>query len=276
MPPVQSHVLLALHGVHEHLHFLLLLILGLEGGEGDIVRLDGGFPRLAVDIGHPAIQLLLELVPQAADGGDAHGPGQDGGMAVARPALGDEAQDLAFIKLKGLGGGQVVGGQDHRLLRVDAAVHDAHEIVQNPPGHVLDVRRPGLHIGVVHGGQHGGELLPGDLHGPFGGAALLLQRRVHAVAEILILHEHGVGLEEHGGLVPRLLPGLVRQGVELLHGLCLGLLQAALLLLQPGGLGVGRHGLGPLIEVDGALYHAFGHPLPLHQDHVMFLLFNMM
>jgi len=56
------------------------------------------------------VLLEIDFRAQAADGGDTHGARQDGGMAVARASLGDEAQNLALIQLKCLGGGQVVGG----------------------------------------------------------------------------------------------------------------------------------------------------------------------
>ena len=239
-----SHVLLALHGVHENLHLLLLLQLGVVGRQGEIVGIQGHLAGLAVDVDGTAFHLLLQGFAQAADGGDAHGAGQDGGVGVAGAALGHEAQDLGLVQLQGLGGGQVVGGQDHGDLGIDAALDDAHQIVENAGGHVLDVGGAGAHIGVVHGGEHGGELLAGLLDRVLHVAALGLQRVHHALHKVLVLHEHGVGLKEDGSLVAGLLAALLGQIVQLLDGLLLGLGQAGLLGLDVSALELGHGGVG--------------------------------
>ena len=115
-------------------------------------------------------------------------------MAVAGAALGEDGQDLALVQLNGLRGGQIVGAEDHGAVSLDAAFHYTHEVVENAPGHVPDIGSPGPHIGVVHLGQHGGELLPGLLHGILRAAAGV-QHLFHHRGIVLVLHEHGVGLK---------------------------------------------------------------------------------
>lgn len=101
---------------------------------------------------------------------------------------------------------------------------------------------------------------------------MLLQRGVHAVAEVLVFHKHGVGLEKHGGILTGLLPGLVREGVKLLHGLFFRFLQTPLLLLQIAGHSVGHRRRRALEEVDRSLDDTFGNAFSLNQNHGDFLL----
>ena len=75
------------------------------------------------------MKILVEVLPQAAHGGDAHGAGQDGGVAVARALLGGNGQDLFLIQLDGLGGCQIVGTQDDGHIGVDASLHHPHEVI---------------------------------------------------------------------------------------------------------------------------------------------------
>lgn len=49
---------------------------------------------------------------------------------------------------------------------------------------------------IVHGGEHGRELLPGLLHGILGIAGFLFDQGDDALHKILIFHKHGMGLEE--------------------------------------------------------------------------------
>lgn len=121
---------------------------------------------------------------------------------------------------------------------------------------------PGPHIGVIHLSQHGGELLAGLLHGILRAAAGV-QYLFHHRGVVLILHEHGVGLKENGGLVACLSPGSLGHLLQLGHGLLLGLLQTGKLrLLVLGGPADGAQ-LDPLIKIKGAVLNAFGDALSL-------------
>lgn len=76
------------------------------------MRLQEDCTGLAVHIGQTAVLGFFQAVTQAADGGDAQGAGQDGGMAIAGAAHGDETQDLGLIQPDGLGGSQIVSSRD--------------------------------------------------------------------------------------------------------------------------------------------------------------------
>ena len=242
-------------------------MLVLDGGEGQLVGLDDELTSLPVYVGQPAGVLRLQALPQAADGRDAHGAGQDGGVAVAGAVPGGEGQDAALVQLDGLGGRQIVGAQNHRLLRVEAAGGDPHEVVEDTPGHVPHVRGPGLHVGVVHVDKHLRELDASLLHGVLDAAALLPQGAHDGGHIVLIVHEHGVGLKEDGGLVAGLPPALFRQNLQLGLGLLLGLRQAPLLLLQVLRRALDDGGVRPVVKVDRAVLHAGGDALALYQNH---------
>jgi hypothetical protein len=190
-------------------------------------------------------------------------------MAAAGAPLGEEAQNTALVQLERLRGGQIAGGQNDWLPNVDAPFGHAHQVVAHTAGHVPDVGGTGLHVGVVHLRQHGGELLPGQLHRPLGGAGLFHQGGVHAVAKVLVLDKHGVGLEQQGGVRSGFLPGLLGQGVELLDRSRLGVLQAALFRLHAQRSVIGYRCRRPLVKADGALDDAFGDALSLHEPHVI-------
>ena len=263
MLAVQGDVLLPLHGLEQLFHLHLLGVLVLEGLRRQLVGVDDQAAHLAVDIRHPTGVLLLQAVPQTADGGDAHGPGQDGSVAVAGAALGGKGQNLALVQLHSLGGGQVVRRQNHWLLGVDASGHNAHQIVENPAGHVQHVRRAGLHVGVVHIGEHGGKLLARLLDRVLNITLLRLQHGQDVVHIVLVLHEHAVGLEEDGGLVAGLRPGFLRQYLQLLYGFLLGVGQTLLFSLRICRR-LGYCGVCALVEVERTLFHAGRDAFSLH------------
>ena len=183
-------------------------------------------------------------------------------MTVAGAAPGGDGQDFALVQLDGLGGGQVVGGQNDRNIRVNAPFGHAGEEVHQPAGHVPHVGRPGLHVGVVHSGQHGGELLPGLLGGVLGGVPRF-QLFLHGAGEILVLQKHGVGFKQCGGIVAGLDSGLLRHALQLLHGLGSGGLQPSPLRRRVPGHLLLHRSTDPVIEAENALFNAFGHALAL-------------
>jgi len=87
---------------------------------------------------------------------------------------------------------------------------------------------------------------------------------VDAVYIVLVLHEHGVGLEQNGGFLAIFLPAAGGQRLQLGDSGLLCLSQAGLF----GG-GVGRlcFDYGGILTLEGVqrpLDHAFGYALSLH------------
>ena len=210
--------------------------------------------------------LRLQGVAQAADGRDAHGSGKNGGMAVAGAALGHEAQNLGLVQLQGLGGGQIVRRQDHRLLGIDAALHNAHEVIEKPLGHILNVRGSCLHVRIVHGGKHGGKLLARHHHGVLRVALLFLHGAGDGIHIILVLDEHSMGFKQDGGLIAGFLPAVLRQHLQLGNGFLLCLSQTGFLRLHIRG-ELFDLLLGTLIEIKVSLENALGNALTLNYNH---------
>ena len=87
---IQGYIWLALHALHQFFHFPLRVQLGLEVAQGKLVRLTSRLPCFSVYVNLPAAILRFQCLSQSADSGNPHSPGQDGRVAVAGTALGDE------------------------------------------------------------------------------------------------------------------------------------------------------------------------------------------
>ena len=270
---VPGHVGQALELLEQGLEAELLLPLGHEVGGGGLVGIDDHVAGGAVHDDRPALILGLELIAHADDGGDAHGAGQDGGVAGAGAALGDEAEDLALVELNGLGGGQVVGGQDDGHRGVDAALGHAGQDGDDAAGHVPDVGGTGLHIGVVHAGEHLGELGGHVGDGGLGVVGAFADQLLDGLLKVQVLGHQLVGLEERGGLVAGLGTGLLSQHGQLLDGGGLGCLEARELRLGILDGIAAQGGLGALIEVKRTRGDAGGYALALDRNHRVLLSF---
>ena len=134
-------------------------------------------------------------------------------------------------------------------------------------GMIADIGGAGLHIGVVHGGEHLGKL--GGHVGDDGlrVAELFLDAVFDGLFVVEVLAHHLVGLEEESGLVSGLFTRLLGQNAELLDGLGLGGLEAGPLSLKIGDLVAGDGALGALVEVKGTRGNAGGYALALDGDH---------
>ena len=245
----------------EKLLALLDLLLLLEHAGLDVrVRVHGDRAGGAVHDDLPAGVFRLKLVAHADDGGDAHGPGQDGRVARSAAALGDEAQDLALVELDRLAGGEIVRRQNDGHRRVDAALGDAGKDGEDAARHVLHVRGTGLHVGVVHGGEHLGELCGGVGDGCLR-VQIPLDEALDGLLEVQVLCHHLMGLKEHGSLVAGLLAGLLGQHAQLLDRLGLGLLETRELRFPVLHLIAAQRALGSLIEIQRPRGDAGGNAL---------------
>ena len=228
----------------------------------------------AVDDDIAALKLGFELIAHADDGGDAHGAGEDGGVAGAGAALGDEAEDLGLVQLHGLAGGKIVGGEDDGHLGVDAALHHAQKDPDNTAGDVLDVGGSCLHVAVVHGGEHLGKLGAHVGDDGLGIAAFFLDPGLNGFLVVQVLAHHLVGLEQERSLVAGFLSGLLGQLAELIDGLGLGGLEAGPFGFAVCHLIAADGALDALEEVEGTRGHAGGYALALDGNHRIVLLFQ--
>ena len=116
-------------------------------------------------------------------------------MGITGAALGNKAQNFGLIQLQGFRGRQIVRCQNNRHIRVDAAVHNSQQIVQNTLGYVFDVCSTSLHISIVHCCKHGSKLDACLLDGILCIAELFFNESGHAFHKVIVLHEHCVGFE---------------------------------------------------------------------------------
>ena len=125
----------------------------------------------------------------------------------------------------------------------------------------------GLHVGIVHGGEHLGKLLGGVGDGGLGVHLLVGDAVLDGFLVVQVLGHHLVGLKQHGGFVASLGAGLLGQLAQLLHGAGLGALET-----MPLGIGI-FYGIaldlggGAAIVVQRAYAHTGGNALALNGDH---------
>ena len=212
----------------------------------------------------------LELVADADDGRDAHGAGENGGVAGAGAAGSDEAEDFRFVELDGLAGGKVVGGEDDGHGAVDTALHRAGQDAEDATGDVLDVGGAGLHVGIVHRGEHLRELSGHVADDGLEVEALLVDFFLNGLYIVEVLRHHLVHLEERGCLVSGLDPRLLGQRAELFDGFGLRGLKA-LPLRVPVLDGVAADlAFRALIKIERSGGDAGGGALSLDRDHIGF------
>ena len=132
---------------------------------------------------------------------------------------------------------------------------------------VLDVGGAGLHVGIVHGGEHLGKLLGGVGDGGLGVHLLVGDAVLDGFLVVQVFGHHLVGLKQHGGFVAGLGAGLLGQLAQLLHSAGLGTLET-----MPLGIGI-FYGIaldlggGATIVVQRAYAYAGGNALALNGDH---------
>ena len=102
-----------------------------------------------------------------ADSRDTHSTGQNSSMRVTGTTHGDKSQNLGLVQLQGFRRSQIVRCQNNRNIRVDSSVHNTQQIIQNPLGHILDVRSTSLHICIIHSCKHSCKLDACLFHGVF-------------------------------------------------------------------------------------------------------------
>ncbi len=152
---------------------------------------------------------------------------------------------------------EVVCAEDDGDVGVDAALYDAHQVVEQSLGDVFDVRGTGAHVSVVHGGEHGGEGVAGGADRVFGVALLGLEAVVDAYDIVVIVEEHGVGLEDERGVVAGFRTALLRKFHQLSGGFLFRFGDARLLGFNVLAGFFYDGGVGFLQEVERALRNAF-------------------
>lgn len=100
----------------------LHLLLFQQGVAGFVVGVQHDLAGLAVHKGLLALVLRPEQPFGPEYGGNAHGAGEYSRVAVGAAALGDKGQNLGFVQLNGLAGGQLIADQNYRPLQFQPAL----------------------------------------------------------------------------------------------------------------------------------------------------------
>ena len=89
-------------------------------------------------------------------------------MGIGGAVLSHKGKDKTFIKLYRLTGSQVFGQKNHRLITGNSSCHFPLQNSDYPVRDIPDIRSTLLHVGIIHGGKHLGEIITGGCHGKFG------------------------------------------------------------------------------------------------------------
>ena len=223
---VLGHVGLPLQGFQKALQAQLLFPLLHQAVAGIVVGVNDQRTGAAVGDGLTALVLRLQCIAQANNGGDAHGAGQNGGVAGTGTACRNKAQDLGLVQLDGFGRSQIIRSQQDRDLGGNTALHHAAQDAQNPLADVLDVGGTGLHIGIVHRGKHCGELFGHVGNSSLGIEFFFVDEVFDGFLVVQVFSHHLVCFKQHGGFVAGLGAGLLGQLAQLLNGAGLSTLEA--------------------------------------------------
>ena len=264
---ILGHIGLAFQGLQQALQAQLFFPLFQQVITGHIVRVDHHIAGSAVNNAGAALILRLQGIAHAHNGGNAHGAGQNGRVAGTGTARSDEAQNLGFIQLHSFRRCQVVRSQQHRHIRSNTALHCTGQDPQDAIRYIAHICRTGLHVGIVHGFKHSGELNCGIRNRGFGVHLFIVDMVGDRFLVIEILSHHLVGLKQHGGFIAGFGAGLFGQFAQLLNGGGLRALETV-----PLGIGIGHGiagdlGFGAVIEIKRANANAGRYALALNTDH---------
>ena len=264
---ILGHIGLAFQGLQQALQAQLLFPLFQQVITGHIVRVDHHIAGSAVNNAGAALILRLQGIAHANNGGNAHSAGQNGRVAGTGTARGNKAQNLGFIQLHSFRRCQVVRSQQHRHIRSNTALHCTGQDPQDAIRYIAHICRTGLHVGIVHGFKHGGELNCGIRNRGFGVHLFVVDMVGDGFLVIEILGHHLVGLKQHGGFIAGFGAGLFGQFAQLLNGGGLRALETV-----PLGIGIGHGiagdlGFGAVIEIKRANANAGRYALALNTDH---------
>ena len=246
MLSVQGHILFVFQLLQKFSLPQLLLLFLVVRLQGVRVRIQDQFSGDAVDDCHEPVHFRANMDPD--QGRDIHGSGQNRRMGVGAAQLRHKSQQFGFVHLHRLTGSQVFGSQNHRLiaqiLSVPAAMEDAH----HPLGDVLHIGGAGLHVFIVHLGEHPGKIVAGGGHRVLCIDLLGFDDVFHGIVEVIVLQHHGMHLENGRIDLAHFLQRLLIQCLELFDGGFPGILIACQLRLRVGDASALHHLLLPGIE----------------------------
>ena len=142
---------------------------------------------------------MEEIHPHLHDAGDAHGPGNDGGVALAAALGGDDAQDHAGRHAEQVRRHEQLRRQNNGVVQRQPDPGTVRQDIDHPAGGVQNVHAPQLHVGVIlHVGQLLSVAAAHPVHG-LGGAEAGFDLKVHLIHHAFVFQHHA--LEEEDGLL---------------------------------------------------------------------------
>ena len=188
-------------------------------------------------------------------------------MRVTGTTHGDKSQNLGLVQLQGFRRSQIVRCQNNRNIRVDSSVHNTQQIIQNPLGHILDVRSTSLHICIIHSCKHSCKLDACLFHGVFCITGFFINQRCNTRYKVFIFHKHGMGFKEDCHRLTGIFLALFCQGIQLPDGLFLSNSQAGFFGLNIRDNFQRNRGVRTLEEIEGAFCNALGYTFTLDCNH---------
>ena len=116
-------------------------------------------------------------------------------MGVRRAMYCDKGQNLTLIHLYRLTGSQIICHNDRWLHGTPVNLLLPGQIADEPVGDIPDIRRAGLHIFIIHVGEHLCKIITGHCHRILCIHFFVLNHAVNGILIIVILEHHLMHLE---------------------------------------------------------------------------------
>ena len=121
----------------------------------------------------------------------------------------DKCQDLALIHLNRLAWTQVIRNDDGRLHGAEIHILLPGQVTYQAVGNILDIRRPGLHVIIIHIGEHFREVITDHCYGIFCVDLLRADHAADRIPVIVVLQHHLMNLENSGACFAHLNHGFI-------------------------------------------------------------------
>ena len=196
--------------------------------EGLLGRVDDDQAVVAIKQGGGAVLNFFAGHLQTDHGGKLQRTGHDGAVGGFAAHVGAESQGVLPVEQRHLGGGQIFGDQNARLLevlrvRLGAA---AEQIVHDAGGDIAHVNGAFLQVGVVNGAESGLVLLGELVEGGLDVDLLVINQLGDRINQSGVFEDEQMGVENAGVFGVEGLADLVLDLQDLLAGFQQGLLQA--------------------------------------------------
>ena len=194
---VPGNVFLAFQFQQQTLFLLVCLLLFQQPPASFLVRFHENLTGKAVyDRLCAVLYLFQKIAAHTDDCRNVHVPSQNRCVRVGRTVCRHKCQHLVLIQRNGFAGGEVVRTNDVLFAGIFLHSNASRQIGNDAVGNVPHVSRTSLHIGIVHGGEHLGEVVRRNGNRILSIDFLGINDVLNALVVVVIFQHHHVDLKD--------------------------------------------------------------------------------